>query len=93
MPEEEAARNIDIRIGGMHCENCVRKVKNALSGKEGIRSVQVDVGRARIGFLIGTTSAANIEQSIEGAGFTVEKVRTTKNSIGQFIRNVTRSRR
>lgn len=44
---EEQLETRDIGIAGMTCDNCVRRVEKALSGKEGVKSVKVDRAKAR----------------------------------------------
>ena len=37
-----------LRIDGMHCGSCVRRVSQALSGTEGLTVNEVKVGEARL---------------------------------------------
>jgi copper chaperone CopZ len=37
-----------LTIAGMSCDHCVRRVTKALSGIDGVRITQVEVGRAEI---------------------------------------------
>lgn len=36
-------KKIDIMVGGMSCQHCVKAVERALQGIEGVLSVQVDL--------------------------------------------------
>uniref|UniRef100_A0A7V4JQ82 Heavy-metal-associated domain-containing protein n=1 Tax=Thermodesulfobacterium geofontis TaxID=1295609 RepID=A0A7V4JQ82_9BACT len=42
---------IEIKITGMSCEHCVRKVREALSKIEGVKEVSVDLSSAK-GYII-----------------------------------------
>ena len=44
--EERVTETATIGISGMTCDNCVRTVEKALRGLAGIKSVEVDCGRA-----------------------------------------------
>jgi Cu+-exporting ATPase len=37
-----------LTIAGMSCDHCVRRVRKALSGVDGVAVTRVDVGRAEI---------------------------------------------
>jgi copper chaperone CopZ len=43
-----------LRIDGMHCGSCVRRVSQALASTEGIQVKEVRVGAARLSFHIKT---------------------------------------
>ena len=52
VPSEAVLETRAIGIRGMTCDNCVRKVENALRGSPGVREVKVDrvAGRATVTF-------------------------------------------
>jgi copper chaperone len=41
-------REVTLRIENMHCEACVRRVRQALEKLEGVRAGDVRVGAARV---------------------------------------------
>ena len=68
-------------IGGMTCTNCPQKIKKALTGLPGIKTVSVsyEVGTARIEFDPGRISLIRIRQTIEALGYEVlPESRTTQ---------------
>ncbi|GHD58827.1 heavy-metal-associated domain-containing protein [Jeongeupia chitinilytica] len=65
--------HIEIRIDGMSCGGCVASVTRALQAVEGVKTVSVtlDPPLARVDFDGADTDAAEIERSIEDAGYDV----------------------
>ena len=63
----EALETREIRIAGMGCDNCVRKLEKALRAKDGVKEVRVDgiAGRAKVTFDLAKT------------GFTGGKIKVT----------------
>lgn len=41
-------KHVELRIEGMSCQHCVRAVKEALTGVDGVRVAEVAVGSARV---------------------------------------------
>lgn len=37
-----------LRVAGMHCGGCVKRVKNALASVDGVLGVEVDLGKAEV---------------------------------------------
>jgi copper chaperone CopZ len=37
-----------LRLEGMHCASCVRRVTQTLNGTEGLQAVEVQLGAARV---------------------------------------------
>ena len=62
---------ITVKIQGMMCEHCVRAVKNALEGIEGVRAdVSLKDGTAVVES-VNAIDAARVRAVIEGEGYTV----------------------
>lgn len=63
---------LELAIDGMHCDGCVRRVKNLLGKLAGVSSADVSLGKATLEL----TDAA-IEQSVEAtlkkAGYGVQQ--------------------
>ena len=57
-----------IGIDGMNCVNCVRHVEKALTGTDGVTSVEVELepGQATVA---GTATPATLRAAIESAGY------------------------
>lgn len=61
---------IKLSIEGMHCEACIRRVTNALSGVEGVRVDSVKVGSAHVTFDSATVAPEQIAAAVDRIGFT-----------------------
>ncbi len=60
-----------IKIEGMSCQHCVMAVKKALGGVPAIIESDVSIGRASVKYDETRTTQADIEASIEKAGYKV----------------------
>jgi copper chaperone CopZ len=60
----------EIRVSGMHCDGCVRRLKNALAGITDIKVLSVDVGLVEVE-LASAEARAKVEQAITSAGYSV----------------------
>jgi copper chaperone len=60
-----------LRIEGMHCGGCVRRVKAALTRLEGVAVADVVVGEARGTLDPDLAAQADLEAAIAELGFTV----------------------
>jgi Cu+-exporting ATPase len=67
----EALETREIKIAGMGCENCVRKLERALRAKDGVKEVRVDGigGRATVTFDPAKTNIPDLEQVIVKSGY------------------------
>ncbi|MBI1354316.1 MAG: heavy metal translocating P-type ATPase [Acidobacteria bacterium] len=63
---------IEVAVGGMTCNHCVRTVSQALQTLDGVASVDVDLaaGRARVEVEAGKVGRARLEQAVRDAGYT-----------------------
>ncbi len=62
---------LKVKISGMSCQHCVRRVDNALKEVPGVTSAKVSVGEADID---GTASVEAVKEAIEDAGYDIEKI-------------------
>ena len=62
-----------LRIGGMLAVHAKRAVFTALSGVEGIRSAEVELGRAVVEH-DGRATSQLLREAVEAAGFEVEEI-------------------
>ncbi len=60
---------LNLSIDGMHCEACVRRVTNALTGVEGVHVGSVTVGTATVTFDPLKTLPEQITGAIDSIGF------------------------
>ncbi len=66
-----STRTETVTIEGMHCPDCVEKVRAALEGLGGVRVEKVEVGAARAAYDPAQTDPQAIDDAIEEAGFSV----------------------
>ena len=67
----EALETREIKIAGMGCDNCVRKLERALRAKDGVKEVRVDgiAGRATVTFDTAKTNLADLQEVITRSGY------------------------
>jgi Cu+-exporting ATPase len=65
----EALETREIKVAGMGCENCVRKLERALRAKDGVKEVRVDgiAGRATVTF--DRTNIPELHEVIAKSGY------------------------
>ena len=61
----------DLKIEGMHCAACVRRVTAAVAKVDGAEAEKVEVGSATV--RLDTATLAQVRESIEKAGFQVKE--------------------
>ena len=71
VPGIEALETREIKIAGMGCENCVRKLEKALRAKDGVKEVRVDgiAGRATVTFDGARTNLPELHEVIAKSGY------------------------
>lgn len=62
---------LELTIGGMSCQHCVRAVREALESVAGVTVSRVDVGHASLTFDASQSSAAIIADAVTDAGYEV----------------------
>lgn len=67
----------EYQISGMHCENCVKKIQQAIEKIDGVKSVQVDLDK-RKAVVEGEVNEQLIRQAIEKAGYSVSEKSTNR---------------
>ena len=61
--------DLRLSIEGMHCEACVRRVRNALDGVNGVRVDSVQVGSAKVEFDPAAATPDEITAAVDRIGF------------------------
>ncbi len=70
LKKEEAMRNVELKIEGMHCQHCVASTKAALEAVPGVRNVEVSLEEGRATLEAGMTAGDDkLVAAVEGAGF------------------------
>jgi copper chaperone CopZ len=72
-PVGTAAETITVKVSGMLCASCARRVENALRGQKGISGVSVDLraGKAKVDYDPALTGPEDVKRMIEAAGYDV----------------------
>ena len=67
----ESLETREIKIAGMGCDNCVRKLERALRARDGVKEVRVDgiAGRATVTFDRTRTSIPELQEVIAKSGY------------------------
>jgi copper chaperone len=65
-------QTIRLKIEGMHCDACVRRVTQALSAVRGVRVESVTVGSALVVVDPGQVSPQQIVAAVNAIGFTAQ---------------------
>jgi copper chaperone len=60
---------VKLKIEGMHCEGCVRRVTQALNALGGVRVDSVEVGSASVILDPAQTSPEQVAAAVNGMGF------------------------
>lgn len=69
---EPKIMRVEIAVGGMSCDSCVQGITHEVGRLEGVQSVEVDLesGKAVVLYTEGVIEPAELEQTIEGLGYT-----------------------
>ncbi len=64
-----------LRVPGMSCGHCERRIRQAVRGLSGVRSVEVDLGEKKVtvDYEEGAVDAAAIKEAIRRAGYEAEE--------------------
>jgi copper chaperone len=65
-----------LKVTGMTCQHCVRAVREALEGRDGVRSAEVDLqaGRAVVEYDAGQVSPADLAGVVSEEGYAAEEL-------------------
>jgi copper chaperone len=66
-----------LKIEGMHCQACVRRVTAAIEKVDGLNSAKVEVGSAAVEFDPEKTSEQDIAEAVRAIGFELPAGETT----------------
>lgn len=64
---------VSLKIDGMHCDACVRRVTKAIESVQGVRVREVKLGAARVE-IPGDGDAGALVNALDRAGFRAEAV-------------------
>ena len=70
-------KTTQLKIGGMHCQACVRRVTAAIEKVDGFKSANVAVGSAKVEFDPEKTSEEQIAEAVRAIGFELPAGETT----------------
>jgi copper chaperone CopZ len=68
MPNE-----VNLKIDGMHCDACVRRVRMALGKVDGVEVKDVKVGRAQLAIDPAKATPEAAIDAVNGIGFTAQR--------------------
>lgn len=64
---------LKLKIGGMTCEHCVKRVKRALEGCRGAATAEVDLASASAVVAGESLDSAELISCVEAAGYTAQE--------------------
>lgn len=65
---------VHLKVRDLHCEHCVKSVKDAISGVRGTKNVKVDLKKSMASFeMVAPATLSEITKAIEDAGYEVEQ--------------------
>ena len=64
---------VKLKIGGMHCDACVRRVRMALGKVDGVEVKDVEVGSAQIAIDPSRATPDAAIDAVNGIGFTAQR--------------------
>jgi copper chaperone len=62
-------KTTQLKIEGMHCQACVRRVTSAIDKVNGVKSSKVEVGSAAVEFDPTQTDEQRIAEAVRAVGF------------------------
>jgi copper ion binding protein len=70
-----AKTKVELRIGGMTCQGCVRTIENKLSAVDGVEYAHVNLGagKAVVEYDDGLTQPDDLIRAVEQVGFQVSR--------------------
>jgi copper chaperone CopZ len=74
---EGIVKTAQLKINGMHCQACVRRVMAAIGKVGGVQSSTVDIGSAAVQFDPNQTSEQQIAEAVRAVGFELPAGETT----------------
>lgn len=65
------SEHVELKIEGMHCDGCVRRVTALLKKVDGALVEEVVVGGARVNLASGAATLVDLVRAVESGGFSV----------------------
>ena len=62
----------ELKVKGMSCEHCVKRVKTAVEGIDGVSSVSVDLNSGAVKYSAAQDVAKEVIEKIKEAGYEAE---------------------
>jgi Cu+-exporting ATPase len=87
MDYSDGLRSLDLPVSGMSCAACVLRVRQALAGLPGVEpeSIQVEVGRVRLGYYAEALGEETIRACIESLGYGFPTARRSRNPLRRLL--------
>ncbi len=67
------SESVNLKIEGMHCDACVRRVRMALEKVDGVQVKSVKVGTAEVDLDPSKTTAQAAVEAVNDIGFTAQR--------------------
>jgi copper ion binding protein len=68
-----ATQQVTLKVQGMHCSSCTKRVERALSQVPGVSAVKVDLlsGQAAVEYAAGQTDEDELKEAVRALGYKV----------------------
>ena len=85
MDESGAMQSLEVAVVGMHCENCVQRVRAALLEEPGIERAEVALGRVTLEYYPEAVSADAVRAKIEALGYAIPVPARSRNPLRRLL--------
>jgi copper chaperone CopZ len=85
MDESGAMQSLELTVVGMHCDNCVQRVRAALHEELGIERAEVTLGRVVLEYYPEALSIDAVRAKIEALGYSVPVPMPSRNPLRRFL--------
>jgi copper chaperone CopZ len=89
MDGTEAMHYTELAVAGMHCDNCVQRVRAALLEEPGIERSEVTLGRVSLAYYPEAISIDAVRAKIEALGYSIPVTARSRNPIRRFLDRMT----
>ncbi len=82
---DQALERVELSVSGMSCENCVQRVKQALTGLPGVLDVEVSIGRVSLSYYPQAVGSEAINSRIEALGYRIPVPSKSRNPFRRLV--------
>jgi copper chaperone CopZ len=84
-------QTVELAIGGMSCDGCVDRVRQALTAVPGLERVEVGIGTVSLDYYPEAVTVGVVREAIEELGFAVPLDAASRNPFRRFLERMIES--